>query len=83
MFYVYILLSSTLGKHYIGSTGNIDDRILRHNGGRSKATKPGVPWKLVWTESFKTRSEAVKRELELKSWKSHIRIEKMIFDSKQ
>ena len=74
MFHLYILLSEKTNKFYIGSTGNLSDRITRHNSGRSKATKTGIPWKLIYTEAFETRTEAIKREIEIKSWKSHARI---------
>jgi len=78
MFHVYILQSEATTKYYIGSTGNLSDRLLRHNSGRSKATKQGIPWKLIYTEVFESRSEAYQREMELKSWKSHSRIENLI-----
>ena len=78
MFYIYILQSETTTKFYIGSTSNIEDRLIRHNGGRSKATKTGIPWKLVYTEEFETRSEAIRRELEIKSWKSHNRVAQLV-----
>ena len=78
MYLVYILQSEPNGKFYIGSTGNLAERLKRHNGGRSKATKFGIPWKLVYTENFESRSEAIKREMEIKSWKSHLKAEKLI-----
>ena len=78
MYHVYILQSELTQKFYIGSTGNITDRMERHNNGRSKATKTGIPWKLVYSEEFTTRSEAIGREMEIKSWKSHTRIMALI-----
>ena len=30
-FYTYIIFSNSLNKFYIGSTANIEERILRHN----------------------------------------------------
>ncbi len=59
MFYVYILLSEKTGKFYIGSTGDLEDRLFRHNSGWSKSTKSGRPWQLVYSETFSTRSEAM------------------------
>jgi len=82
MFHLYILLSEKTNKYYIGSTGNLEDRITRHNGGRSKSTKFGIPWKLIYTEEFETRSEAIIRELELKSWKSHERVSQLVSASR-
>ena len=78
MFFVYILQSQITNKFYIGSTGNLEDRLIRHNSGRSKETANGKPWKLVYTENFQSRSEAMKREMELKAWKSHQRITNLI-----
>ena len=78
MFHLYILLSEKTNKFYIGSTGNMEDRLIRHNSGRSKATKAGIPWKLMYMEEFETRNEAIKREMELKSWKSHNRVAQLI-----
>jgi putative endonuclease len=77
-YHLYILLSIKTGKYYIGSTGNLKDRLLCHNSGRSIATKSGIPWRFVYSVEFFTRSEAIKRELELKSWKSHERITSFI-----
>jgi putative endonuclease len=61
-FYVYVLLSATTGRRYIGSCQDLDDRVRRHNAGESKATKHGVPWELMFSERLATRSEALRRE---------------------
>ena len=82
MFHLYILLSEKTNKFYIGSTGNLEDRLTRHNSARSKATTTGIPWKLIYTEEFETRSEAIKREMELKSWKSHERVVQLVSTSR-
>ena len=58
------------GKLYIGQTQNIEDRINRHNKGFSKSTKSGIPWEVIYTEEYATRSEAMKREKYLKKLKS-------------
>ena len=78
MFIVYILYSKSLDRYYTGHTANIQDRLLRHNNGRSKATKTGVPWIIVYTEMFNTKSGAYKRELDVKSKKSRAYIETLI-----
>jgi putative endonuclease len=62
MFYVYILRSGKTRRRYVGSCEDLDDRVRRHNAGEAKATRHGIPWKLVHTESFLTRREAVKKE---------------------
>ena len=78
MYYTYILISEKTGKYYIGSTGDINDRLHRHNSGQSRYTKSGIPWKLVYSEEYSTRGEAMKRENEIKRWKSHTRITDLI-----
>jgi putative endonuclease len=70
MFYTYVLYSPNKDRFYIGSTGDLIDRLDRHNRGASKSTKYGVPWELVYFQSFPTRAEAVRKELEIKSKKS-------------
>lgn len=78
MFYTYILQSETDNSFYIGSTKDLDSRIIRHNKGYSRYTKAKRPWRLVYNEKYKTLSEAKKREYYLKSLKSRIVIEKLI-----
>jgi putative endonuclease len=62
MFYVYVLRSGKTGRRYIGSCKDLDDRLGRHNRGESNATKHGVPWTLIHSEQFETRSEALCKE---------------------
>ena len=53
---------------YTGITKNIERRIDEHNNGKVGAiyTRARRPVKLVYTESCKTRSDAAKREIEIK-----------------
>ena len=67
MFYTYILYSSKLGSFYKGETGNILDRLDRHNRGYEKATQFGVPWILLWKGEKATKSEAKLLERKLKN----------------
>jgi putative endonuclease len=62
VFHVYVLRSAVTGRLYTGSTADVHDRLRRHNSGESKATRHGIPWTLVHTETFATRAEAVRRE---------------------
>ena len=79
MLYVaYILRSQKDGSYYIGSAQDVLARIARHNEGRSRATKGKGPWHLIYTESFETRAEAVRREQEIKGRKSRDYIEKLV-----
>lgn len=77
-FYIYILYSASADKYYIGQTENLEDRLFRHTNSGSKSTKFTNDWKMVYKEAFSTRSEAVKRETEIKSKKSRKYIEFLI-----
>jgi putative endonuclease len=66
-FFVYVLRSEKTGRRYVGSCEDVAWRLERHNRGHSKSTRSGVPWKLLHSETFETRSEAVKRELYFKT----------------
>ena len=64
--YVYVLQNKR--KHwYIGSTKNLRKRILQHNTGKSKSTKSGVPWKVIYCEISINQQDARARERYLKS----------------
>ncbi len=75
---IYISQSEKDGRYYIGSTDNIEERIKRHNKGYSRYTKGKGPFKLVYKETYSTRSGAKKREYYLKSLKSRVALEKLI-----
>jgi len=67
MHIVYILYSNSINQYYCGETQDIVDRLVRHNSGRSKATKRGVPWIMVKNIECNNRSEAKKLETAIKS----------------
>tara|TARA_B100000678_G_C17842196_1_gene355604 strand:+ start:320 stop:556 length:237 start_codon:yes stop_codon:yes gene_type:complete len=66
-FYTYIIQSQKNNKFYTGQTQNISKRIERHNTGKVKSTKSGIPWKLINYFEFKTRKEAVVKERQIKN----------------
>ncbi|OHA70793.1 MAG: excinuclease ABC subunit C [Candidatus Wildermuthbacteria bacterium RIFCSPHIGHO2_02_FULL_49_9] len=67
MWYVYVLLSKKAQAWYIGSTKNLQKRILNHNEGKDKSTKYGLPWKLIYCEVGLNKNDARARERYLKS----------------
>jgi putative endonuclease len=77
MYTVYVLLSES-GKLYIGQTNDIKRRLIEHNSGVSTYTKRAKQWTLVHQELFDTRSEAMQRELELKTGKGRDFIKHLI-----
>ena len=68
-FLVYILYSETKDQYYVGQTSDIASRLSKHNKGYVRSTKSGRPWKCVLIEKYPSRSEACKRENEIKSKK--------------
>ena len=68
MFVVYALHSAQFNKIYIGFTSNLEQRMLSHNQLSKKGyTLKYRPWELFYFENFETKSEAMKREKQLKS----------------
>ena len=68
MFYVYVLKSLSNSLHYIGSTADLKRRVADHNDAKSKWTKSGRPWKLIYYEAFTNRLLAQRRERKLKQF---------------
>ncbi|RJO59628.1 GIY-YIG nuclease family protein [Candidatus Parcubacteria bacterium] len=66
MFYLYIIQSFKDKRWYIGITQDVQNRVAKHNSGSVRSTKAFRPYKLIYTEIFKTKTEARKREITLK-----------------
>lgn len=66
MFYVYVLQSIQSGWLYIGVTDTIDRRIKEHNNGKVRSTKSYRPYQLIKTEKYLNKTEALKRERQIK-----------------
>jgi putative endonuclease len=78
MYYVYILRSIQTGTLYKGFTENLKQRVADHNAGKSKFTKHGKPWKLVYYEAFTSKKDALREELFLKTGKGRERIKLLL-----
>jgi putative endonuclease len=81
-YFVYIIQSDLDGSYYIGSTQDLDERLERHNQGRSKYTKLKRPWHLAYTEEYTERAAAMKREKEIKNRKKKAYVEKLLRTSR-
>lgn len=65
-FFVYIL-QCTDGSFYTGYTKNIAERTKQHQNGKgAKYTKAHRPQTLAYVENYDSRSQAMKREREIK-----------------
>ena len=81
-FIVYILFSHTKNRFYIGFTANLEERIIRHNQKSNGFTGNVNDWKIVYTENYPSKEEAHKRELQIKAWKSRLKIQELISSNK-
>ena len=68
MSYHVYLIKCVDGTLYCGYTDDLEQRIKEHNDSKkgAKYTKSRRPVKLVYSEKLKTKSEAMKREVEIK-----------------
>ena len=78
MYFVYIIYSPTKNKYYVGSCEDVNKRLVKHNTNHSGFTGKTGDWIIKWTEEQPDKSAALKRENQIKAWKSRKMIEKLI-----
>lgn len=62
MWFVY-LLENSKDNIYIGFTQNIEKRLIRHNRFKGLLWTQGRgEWKLIYSETFESKREAMQRE---------------------
>ena len=66
-FCVYVLQSANDGGLYIGFTTDLTRRLEEHNSGTSAATAPRRPFELVFCEHYRSKPDALRREVYLKT----------------
>ncbi|MDP3948394.1 MAG: GIY-YIG nuclease family protein [bacterium] len=78
LWYVYIAKART-GFYYTGITTNVLERVIKHNNGKGlQMGKQQGPFVLVYeSSSFPNKSEARKREAQIKGW-SRLKKNKLI-----
>ncbi|MGB0793274.1 MAG: GIY-YIG nuclease family protein [Opitutales bacterium] len=86
MAYVYVL-ENPKGRRYIGHSDDLERRLKQHNSPKGKEhlgnyTHTNGPWVIIGSEAFATRSEAMIREQQLKSWKSPSKV-RALFQSQR
>jgi putative endonuclease len=64
-FQVYVI-ENRAGRHYIGFSENVGNRVQQHNDGVSNWTRAKGPWKLMWISEMMSLSDARKLENKLK-----------------
>ena len=67
MFYVYLLISLDKHKHsYVGYTDSLKKRLKLHNSGKGAKFTRGRKWKMIYSKSYLSKSQAIKEEFKLK-----------------
>lgn len=76
-YFLYILLCSD-NSLYTGIAIDIEKRLAAHSSGKgSKYVYSRKPFKLIYQEKFSNKSDALKREAEIKSWSRGEKIENL------
>ncbi len=76
MYFVYIIECED-GSLYTGITTNVERRFSEHKKGTGgRYTRARKPLRVVYSETQTNRSEALKREAEIKGWP---RYQKLLF----
>ena len=75
---VYILESETSGNYYIGSSENPEKRLQFHNTREKGFTSRYRPWRIIFKKEYESKSEALRAERKIKSWKNRKMIERVI-----
>ena len=80
--YVYILKSLKNSRYYIGSTNDLNRRLIEHNTGKSTYTSFSKPFELVFSQEYDELTTARKTEYWLKRQKDKKIIERIITEKK-
>jgi predicted GIY-YIG superfamily endonuclease len=76
-FFIYILKCND-DSYYIGHTDDLEKRVEEHaSGSCSNYTSTRLPVKLVFTEAFQRREDALAFEIKIKKW-SRVKKEALI-----
>jgi len=81
MWHIYIIESLKDKKHYIGSTKDLERRLLEHDKGLVESTAPRRPFRLVCQISVETEKQARNLERYLKTGSGFSFIKKRILQS--
>jgi putative endonuclease len=82
MYTVYVLFSKLHHKIYIGYTADLNQRLIAHNHPNNRAyTKRFQPWIVAYSEIAHSKTEALRREKQLKSAKGRAFIWNLINNS--
>ena len=81
MYFVYAIYNQKHNKIYVGQTRNLQERLDLHNKkmfNNSYTSRYGGKWILIYSEKINTRTNALVREKQLKSFRGRQFIKKFI-----
>ncbi len=76
--FVYILYSIKADKYYIGISENPEKRLQKHNSNHTGFISIASDWEIKYLELRTNKKDALKREREIKNWKSRKLVEALI-----
>ena len=67
-YFVYVISTNRKLKliTYVGYTNNLKKRVNLHNNGKGAKFTRGRQWKIIYSEKYDTKSEAISREYYIK-----------------
>lgn len=77
-YYVYVLQNIPKNYFYIGYSEDLIKRLISHNNGQNKSTKPHIPLELIHYEAYRHMGDAKRREFYLKSNKGKTTLRTML-----
>ena len=78
-FYVYALYSEKFDKIYVGFSVDVQKRLAAHNDELNTGwTAKYQPWKIIYTETLETKTDALKREKQLKTNQGRIFVRNIV-----
>lgn len=80
-FCVYVLLSQKDGLLYTGFTTDLSRRLSEHESGQSPATAPRRPFTLIFSEHYRSKKDAMRREQYFKTSKGKRALQLMLQDT--
>ena len=66
---------------YLGFTPHLKERVISHNAGENRATKPNIPYDLIYYSAFKSRKDAVDCEKYFKTTAGWRRLKTILKDT--
>ncbi len=83
MWFVYVL-KCVDGTFYTGATNNLEKRFLEHKMGKGgRYTRSHKVIQIIYSEQFSTKSRALKKEFEIKSWSRQKKIKALKLETRR